>query len=63
MDRSLDMLPQVTTVLHPLVKTHCCVTHVDIFVGRLNLYEHAALCDALRENEFVETLKLRGSKH
>ncbi|KAL1415034.1 hypothetical protein MTO96_006982 [Rhipicephalus appendiculatus] len=36
MDHSLDMLHQVATVLHRL-KTHCCVTHVDIAMGKLNL--------------------------
>ncbi|KAL1473569.1 hypothetical protein MTO96_038591 [Rhipicephalus appendiculatus] len=60
-DHSLDMLHQVATLLHRLVKAQCCVTHVDIAMGRLNLYEHVPLCDVLHGNEFVDTLKLRRS--
>ncbi|KAL1444747.1 hypothetical protein MTO96_029628 [Rhipicephalus appendiculatus] len=57
-EHSLYMLHQAASLLHRLVKTHRCVTHVDITMGRLNLYEQL-LCVALYDNEYVETLKLR----
>ncbi|XP_070380008.1 uncharacterized protein [Dermacentor albipictus] len=59
-DHSLDTLHRVATLLHCLVKKHHCVTHVDVTMGRLNLYDEL-LCDALRGNQFVESLKLRDS--
>ncbi|XP_049523872.1 uncharacterized protein LOC125945681, partial [Dermacentor silvarum] len=59
-DHSLDTLHRVATLLHCLVKKHHCVTHLDITMGRLNLYDEL-LCDALRGNQFIETLKLRDS--
>ncbi|XP_065302081.1 uncharacterized protein [Dermacentor albipictus] len=57
---SLDTLHRVATLLHCLVTKHHCVTHVDVTMGRLNLYDEL-LCDALRGNQFVESLKLRDS--
>ncbi|XP_070380009.1 uncharacterized protein [Dermacentor albipictus] len=59
-DHSLDTLHRVATLLHCLVKKHHCVTHVDVTMGKLNLYDEL-LCDALRGNQFVESLKLRES--
>ncbi|XP_072146136.1 uncharacterized protein [Dermacentor andersoni] len=59
-DHSLDTLHRVATLLHCLVKKHHCVTHVDVTMGRLNVYDEL-LCDALRGNQFVESLKLRDS--
>ncbi|XP_075557840.1 uncharacterized protein LOC142589970 [Dermacentor variabilis] len=59
-DHSLDTLHRVATLLHCLVKKHHCVTHVDVTMGRLTLYDEL-LCDALRGNQSVETLKLRDS--
>ncbi|KAH7950357.1 hypothetical protein HPB49_023012 [Dermacentor silvarum] len=59
-DHSLDTLHRVATLLHCLVKKHHCVTHLDVTMGRLNLYDEL-LCDALRGNQFIETLKLRDS--
>ncbi|XP_075726055.1 uncharacterized protein LOC142767726 [Rhipicephalus microplus] len=57
-DHSLYMLHQAASLLHHLIKTHRCVTHFDIAMGRLNLYEQL-LCDALCDNVSVETLKLQ----
>ncbi|XP_070380012.1 uncharacterized protein [Dermacentor albipictus] len=59
-DHSLDTLHRVATLLHCVVKKHHCVTHLDVTMGRLTLYDEL-LCDALRGNQSVETLKLRDS--
>ncbi|XP_049273476.1 uncharacterized protein LOC119399063 [Rhipicephalus sanguineus] len=57
-DHSPYMLYQAASLLYHLIKTHRCVTHVDVTMGRLNLYEQL-LCVALCDNESVKTLKLR----
>nr|XP_054925806.1 uncharacterized protein LOC126529409 [Dermacentor andersoni] len=59
-NHSLDTLHRVAKLLHCLVKKHHCMTHVDVTMGRLNVYDEL-LCDALRGNQFIESLKLRDS--
>ncbi|KAH6947017.1 hypothetical protein HPB50_016663 [Hyalomma asiaticum] len=57
-DHSLEMLHKAVTLLCQVVKTHHCVTYIDVSLTRLNLYGYL-LCDALCDHEFVEILKLR----
>lgn len=47
------------TLLYLLLKKHRCVTALDIVIGRLRSY-HAVLYNALRDNEHVESIKIRG---
>ncbi|KAK8762716.1 hypothetical protein V5799_026013 [Amblyomma americanum] len=53
----LEKLLKVATLLYILIKKHHCLTAVDVDIGRLNVYD-ALLCDALRDNEHIQSVTL-----
>ncbi|KAH6943454.1 hypothetical protein HPB50_021686 [Hyalomma asiaticum] len=57
-DHSPSMLHQAATLLYHVLKRHRCLTHLEVTIRRLNLYDQL-LCDALRGHEHIETLYLR----
>ncbi|KAK8770069.1 hypothetical protein V5799_013466 [Amblyomma americanum] len=53
----LEKLLEVATLLYILIKKHHCLTAVDVVIGRLKVYD-ALLCDALRDNEHIQSVTL-----
>ncbi|KAK8786485.1 hypothetical protein V5799_023741 [Amblyomma americanum] len=53
----LEKLLKVATLLYILIKKHHCLTAVDVDIGGLNVYD-AFLCDALRDNEHIQSVTL-----
>ncbi|KAK8764955.1 hypothetical protein V5799_032436 [Amblyomma americanum] len=58
----LEKLLKVATLLYILIKKHHCLTAVDVVIGRLNVYD-AILCDALRDNEHIQSVTLLDLTH
>ncbi|KAK8769966.1 hypothetical protein V5799_013571 [Amblyomma americanum] len=58
----LEKLLEVATLLYILIKKHHCLTAVDVVIGRLNVYD-ALLCDALRDNEHIQSVTLLDFAH